>query len=46
MNYGIALMSEWKRILEIEQRSMFNVTKSLGTVCCILKYILKVKILT
>uniref|UniRef100_A0A2K6VEC1 G-patch domain-containing protein n=1 Tax=Onchocerca volvulus TaxID=6282 RepID=A0A2K6VEC1_ONCVO len=29
MNYGIALMSEWKRILEIEQHSIFNVTRSL-----------------
>ncbi|KAK6103807.1 GC-rich sequence DNA-binding factor-like family protein [Brugia pahangi] len=29
MNYGIALISEWKKILEIEQRGIFNVTKSL-----------------
>ncbi|VDO73482.1 unnamed protein product [Onchocerca flexuosa] len=39
MNYGIALMSEWKRILEIEQHGIFNVTRSLGIVCLILQYI-------
>ncbi|EJW70040.1 hypothetical protein WUBG_19052 [Wuchereria bancrofti] len=32
MNYGITLMGEWKKILEIEQRGIFNVTKSLGMV--------------
>lgn len=32
MNCGIALMNEWKKILEVEQRSIFNVTKSLGIV--------------
>ncbi|VDK67133.1 unnamed protein product [Litomosoides sigmodontis] len=29
MNYGIALMSEWKKILEVEQRNIFSATKSL-----------------
>lgn len=29
-DYGIALMNEWKRILEVEERGIFNATKSLG----------------
>ncbi|VDK30165.1 unnamed protein product [Gongylonema pulchrum] len=30
-DYGIALMTEWKRILEVEERGIFNTTKSLGS---------------